>query len=127
MEEFIKGLRESGIKTALATSSVWFTVEKAFEKIPILKELFDSVTTGEEVVNKKPAPDLFLVAADKLDVRPEECLVIEDAGSGIEAADEAGMKVIAIARNKEHAKTLIGADMVVKSYNQLTENIVGGI
>ncbi|MFZ5932761.1 MAG: HAD family hydrolase [Patescibacteria group bacterium] len=119
VEKFIKGLRESGIKTALATSNVWFILEKVFEELPI-EGLFDSLTTGEEVSNKKPAPDLFLAAVDKLDVRPEECLVIEDSTSGIKAARESGMKVIAIARDNSHAKDLEGADLVIRSYNQLT-------
>ena len=119
LEDFIKGLRADGMKTALATSNVWFIVEKVFAEIPI-ERLFDSVTTGEEVENKKPAPDLFLVAADKLDVAPVECLVIEDAPSGIETAHQAGMKVVAVARNTKHESILKDADIVVKSYNQLS-------
>lgn len=119
LEDFIEKLRADGIKTALATSNVWFIVERVFEEIRIEK-LFDSVTTGEEVADKKPAPDLFLAAADKLDVAPEECLVIEDAQSGIEAAHEAKMAVIALARDEKHAKELEGADLVVRDYNRLT-------
>lgn len=121
---FIKNLRDSGIKIALATSNVWYIYEKVMEKIP-LENLFDSVTTGDEVVNKKPAPDLFLIAADKLGVVPEECLVVEDAPSGIEAAHEAGMKVVAIARDKNQTKTLENADLVIRDYNQLTPEKVG--
>lgn len=126
LENFIKQLREDGIKTALATSNVWFIVERVFEEIPI-EGLFDSVATGEEVVNKKPSPDLFLVAADKLDVAPEECLVIEDSHSGIEAAHEAGMRVIAIARDDQYAKELKDAELVIRDYNQLSPKLVGGL
>ena len=126
LEEFIKQLREGGIKTALATSNVWFIVEKVFEEIPI-QWLFDSVTTGEEVTNKKPAPDLFLAAADKLDVRPEECLVIEDAQSGIAAAHQAGMRVIAIARDEKYSEKLKEAELVIRDYNQLSPKLVGGL
>lgn len=121
---FIRELKESGIKTALATSNVWYILEKVFEEIPI-ENFFNSVITGEEVLNKKPAPDLFLVAADKLGVAPEECLVVEDAPSGVEAAREAGMRVVAIARDKNQAKALEKADLVVKDYNQLTPRRVG--
>lgn len=123
---FIKNLRDSGIKIALATSNVWYIYEKVMEKIP-LENLFDSVTTGDEVVSKKPAPDLFLIAADKLDVAPEECLVIEDSKSGIEAAHQAGMKAIAIARDEQSAKELESAELVIRDYNQLSPKLVGGL
>ncbi len=119
LEKFIEELKKSGIKTALATSSVWFVVEAAFKKIPKLQDLFDSITTGEEVILKKPAPDLFLVAADKIDVKPEHCLVIEDSESGIEAAHQAGMKVIALSRDSKHAMSLKKADLVIRGYDQL--------
>lgn len=123
LEAFIKELKESGIKTALATSNVWFIVEKVFGEIPI-EGFFDSITTGEEVAQKKPAPDLFLKAADKLDIPSEGCLVIEDSPSGVEAAHKAGMKVIAVARDENQAKDLSAADLVIKSYNQLTPDVV---
>lgn len=126
LEIFIKELKEKGIKTGLATSNVWTILEKVFESLPI-ENYFDSVTTGEEVVNKKPAPDLFLIAADKLDVKPKECLVIEDAPSGIEAARDAGMKVVAIARNNKLAEELKDADLVIRDYNQLSPKLVGGL
>jgi len=126
LEDFVKQLRQDGIKTALATSNVWFIVEKVFAEIPI-EGLFDSVTTGEEVTNKKPAPDLFLVAADKLGVAPGECLVIEDAPSGIEAAHKAKMAVIALARDEKHAKELKGAELIVRDYTQLTPEAVSQV
>jgi HAD superfamily hydrolase (TIGR01509 family) len=53
----------------------------------------DTVFTREEVAKGKPAPDLFLHAAAKMDVDPSKCIVVEDAASGIEAAIAAGMKV----------------------------------
>lgn len=126
LEEFIEKLRQDGIKTALATSNVRFILERVFEELP-LETLFNSVTTGEEVNNKKPSPDLFLAAADKLDVLPEECLVIEDSESGIKAAHQAGMKVVAVARNEKHAKTLADAELIVKGYHQLSKVGVGAI
>ena len=125
-EDFVKSLKQEGLKIALATSNVWFIVGRVFEEIPI-EELFDSVITGEEVRNKKPAPDLFLAAADKLDAAPEECLVIEDSESGIEAAHKAGMKVIAITRDNKHAKTLKDAELIVRGYNQLSPVKIGAI
>ena len=126
LEVFVRELKESGIKTALATSNVLFIVERVFDEIPI-EGFFDSVTTGEEVVQKKPAPDLFLKAADKLGVAPRECVVIEDSPSGIEASHVAGMRVIALARDSEYARVLRDADVVVKGYNRLTPTLIKGI
>lgn len=115
--ELAEKLKEKGIKLGLATSTESRIVEKVFENLPI-ENLFDSVTTGDEVKNRKPAPDLFLKAAEKLGVHPEHGLVFEDAPSGVEAARRAGMKVVALARDAEYAKQLNGADLVVKNFEE---------
>ncbi len=111
--EFINDLKDSDIKTALATSNEWWIVEKVFDQINI-ESYFDSVTTGEEVKFKKPSPDIFLLAAEKLGVDPEDCVVFEDSAAGVEAAHAAGMKVVAIARDDDHAKELKEADIIFK-------------
>jgi HAD superfamily hydrolase (TIGR01509 family) len=122
-EVFIKDLKGSDIPIALATSNEWFMLEKTFEKIPIEK-YFDVITTGDEVASKKPAPDLFLETAEKLGVEPSECLVFEDSGSGIEAANKAGMRAIAIARDDEHAKSLEKASLVIRSYWEVSPELL---
>jgi putative hydrolase of the HAD superfamily len=55
--------------------------------------------TGEDVVAKKPAPDIFLKAADKLGLRPGQCVVLEDAVNGIQAALSAGMRCVTVAQS----------------------------
>jgi HAD superfamily hydrolase (TIGR01509 family) len=119
INDFIKNLKESGVPIALATSNDWFIVEADFDRLK-LDHYFDCVVTGEEVRDKKPAPDLFLKAAEKLSVEPKECLVIEDAPAGVKAAHTAGMKVVAIARNDETEDELTEADLVVRSYGEIT-------
>lgn len=57
---------------------------------------FTTIVTGDEVVNGKPAPDLFLAAAQRIEVAPEECLVLEDSQAGIQAAHAAGMYSILV-------------------------------
>lgn len=118
-EKFIKDLKDSGIHVALATSNSWFIVAKVLAELD-LEKYFDCIITGEEVDYKKPDPDLFILTAKKLGVKPEDCLVVEDSEAGIEAAKRARMHVVAIARDKEHAKTLKEADLVIKNYYQLT-------
>ena len=59
-------------------------------------ETFDAVIVAEDVVHKKPSPEIFLAAAKRIGLDPKDCLVIEDAVSGVEAAKAAGAKCLAI-------------------------------
>lgn len=61
-----------------------------------LTDYFEAVCTAEDVVHGKPAPDLFLLAASKIGVAPEECVVFEDSDLGLEAAARAGMQGVDI-------------------------------
>jgi HAD superfamily hydrolase (TIGR01509 family) len=79
----------------LATSSIVELVDPFLERHDIRK-YFTAVTTGDEVQNGKPHPDIYLRAAEKLKIAPEKCLVVEDALAGIEAGKSAGMTVAAI-------------------------------
>ena len=62
-----------------------------------IEELLDEVLTREDVQNPKPDPEIYLLAAQKLDVQPQDCLVLEDSPSGVRAGVAAGMNVIALA------------------------------
>lgn len=116
---FVGELKENGLKTALATSNDWWIMDEVFHALS-LDKYFDVTTTGEEVADKKPAPDLFLITADKLGIVPEACLVLEDSQAGIDAARSAGIKVIGIARDEKHAKSLKGADEIIFHYSELS-------
>jgi HAD superfamily hydrolase (TIGR01509 family) len=93
--EFMNVLKESGLSLALATLTNWEITEKVINHFG-LNNYFENITTGEEVENPKPAPDIFLLAAEKLGIDPVDCLVIEDSITGVTAAHEAGMKVIEV-------------------------------
>jgi len=123
---FAKELKDEGVKIALATSNAWWILEEVFEALS-LEKFFDVTTTGEEVDLKKPAPDLFLITANKLGMLPEQCLVIEDSQAGIDAAHKAGMKVVGIARDETHAKSLKDADLLVFSYSELSSKRINNI
>lgn len=118
-EEFVRGLKESGIKVALATSNAWWIVDEIKGELN-LEGIFDVVTTAEEVAYNKPDPDIFILTAEKLGLTPQDCLVIEDSQAGVEAAHRAGMKVAAISRDAAHAKSLKEADLVIRGFRQLT-------
>jgi beta-phosphoglucomutase len=93
VKELILELRSAGIKVALASSSK--NAKTVIQLLQIQNE-FDAIVDGTMVVNSKPHPEIFLLAALKLGVKPEECLVFEDAEAGVEAALAAGMKCVGV-------------------------------
>jgi len=80
---------------AIASGGTHDIVGRSLE-VTGLKPLFKVVVAADDVVHGKPAPDMFLLAAHKLGVRPERCLVFEDAEPGIQGALAAGMKVVRV-------------------------------
>jgi len=90
--------RKAGLRVAVASSADQIKVAANLYKIGLPLESWNTVVTGEKVRHKKPAPDIFLVAAQSLGVTPEECVVVEDAVNGIEAAKAAGMRCVAVAQ-----------------------------
>ena len=94
--ELLAALRAENIPCAVASSTPRENLEAIFAATG-LGACFDAVVCGDDVENGKPAPDIFLLAAKKLGVAPGDCVVIEDAHAGIEAALRAGMPVLAVA------------------------------
>lgn len=119
--DFLKSLKEQGIRLAIATSNSRELAETVLHAHQIL-DWFDAVVTGCDVKAGKPAPDIYLTAAKLLKVKPEECLVFEDVPQGILAGKRAGMTVYAIedtysADLKKEKQKL--ADYYIKDYNEL--------
>ncbi len=96
---------------AIASSADEIKVVATLQKIGLPLEFWDAVVTGEQVKRKKPAPDLFLSAAQKLGANPTVCVVVEDAVNGVQAAKAAGMRCIAVAQTFP-AENLQEADIV---------------
>lgn len=93
--DLIKRLKDQGYKLAIASSSISKYVEFVLTTLEI-KNYFDAIVSGDMVTNGKPDPEIFLLAANKLEIAPNLCLVIEDAKSGMEAARRAGMVCIGL-------------------------------
>lgn len=113
LEQIINIIGELNLKKAVATSTDRLLAMKILERTNMFDH-FDTIVTGESIKNGKPAPDIFLAAAKRLGTFPEDCLVLEDAISGIDAACAAGMKSIAVpslGTPEDFAK----ADLVVES------------
>jgi len=112
--KLLQQLQQYDLKIALATSSRRKKMKMVL-KLTGLLPYFEVIVTGEEVSRSKPAPDIFLMVAKKLDLTPIECLVIEDAINGIKAAKNAGMKCIAITTTHS-AEMLQEADLIIDTY-----------
>jgi HAD superfamily hydrolase (TIGR01509 family) len=107
--EAARELRRRGIPVAVASSSPRDRLDRTLSRAGLL-DAFDVVVAGDEVTNGKPAPDMFLLAAERLGVPPERCIVIEDSPPGVQAGVAAGMHTIGVART---GAELAGADRVV--------------
>ena len=90
---FAKNCKAEGKPIAVASGGVKETVVMTMNQIGIT-DLFDVIVTQDDVKNSKPAPDLFSLAAKKMNIKPNKCLVFEDSQLGIEAANKAGMKSV---------------------------------
>jgi HAD superfamily hydrolase (TIGR01509 family) len=89
-------LQEKGIPFAVGSSADRIKVDANLKAADIPIGWFSAVVSGENVQNKKPAPDVFLQAAQAMGVQPVDCIVVEDAVNGIRAAKAGGMKCIAV-------------------------------
>lgn len=94
-EDLLKELSETQVPRAVATSSEKHIAPRKL-RLAGLDAYFELIVTGCEVENSKPAPDIFLLTADRLGVNPDECIVLEDSYTGIRGAHAAGMHPIMI-------------------------------
>jgi HAD superfamily hydrolase (TIGR01509 family) len=88
--------RSRRLKTAVVTSADEFKLLVNLKEIGLPRERFDVSVTAEWIKDAKPSPEIFLTAAKMLGIQPSDCLVVEDAPSGLQAAAAAGMKSLAL-------------------------------
>lgn len=124
---FLGRLRSAGVPLALATSAPRENRELALDGLG-LSGAFDQVVGIEDVQRGKPAPDIFLAAAARLGVAPAECIVFEDALTGLEAAHAAGMRVagIATAFTREELRRA-GAAWTADDFHSLPLDLLGAL
>lgn len=91
----LERLKKVSISIALASSSGRELIQKILDTFS-LNHFFTVIQSGDDVKNGKPAPDIFLLTAEKLGVKPGECIVIEDSLNGVKAGHAAGMTVVAV-------------------------------
>lgn len=96
VKDFIEKASKAGIKLAIATSADEFKLKVNLGEMGLAESWFDALVNGLEVEHKKPAPDIFLEAAKRLNLNPSECIVFEDAINGVQAAKAAGAQCVGI-------------------------------
>ncbi len=114
VETWLAQLALAGWEQAIVTSAPRLNVEAVLQATH-LKTLIQTIVCGEDVERGKPDPQPFLLAAARLSVQPERCVVVEDAPAGLEAACRAGMKAIGVLTIHE----TLAAEVVVKSLADL--------
>jgi beta-phosphoglucomutase len=121
--EFIEKCRSRGLKLAVASSADPTKVMINLEEIGIPASTFETIVTGLDIERKKPSPDIFLKAAENLGIDASECLVIEDAVSGVKAGKAAGAKVLALTTSFP-AEELAGADWIASLLTEVGDEVL---
>ena len=120
--ELLQELAAAGIPCAVGSSTDRANIEQAIRQFS-LQGLFREISAAEDCDEGKPAPDVFLIAAAKLALKPECCVVIEDAPYGIEAAHRAGMKAIGLLTSHP-GTTMVEADLIIPDLSHITCNAI---
>ncbi len=94
----VQACRQAGLRVAVASGTDRIKALAGLQKIGLPEDAWDTVVAGEQVERNKPAPDIFLLTADKLGVAPSACVVLEDSVNGVRAAKAAGMRCVAVAQ-----------------------------
>lgn len=99
VKQTLEKLREKGLKLAIGSSSK--NTKKILEQIG-MRDFFDAISDGTNIINSKPDPEVFLKAAEYIGEKPEDCLVVEDAYVGIEAAYRGGFRSAGLGEANKH-------------------------
>lgn len=116
-------LKKAGIKVALGTGGTKRALPLILENIG-MPDSFEVIVALEDVKRGKPTPDVYLEVAKRLGVEPKFCVVLEDSQSGVEAAKNAGMKVIAVPNSYTKHQDFSKADKIINSLSDITLEMI---
>ena len=125
--DFMKDLREKGVKLAIVTSSNDAKMANAYREHPELKTMVDFIVTADRVTHSKPHPECFLLGAEMLGVEKDNCIVFEDSFHGIEAGNRAGMKVIGLATTNSAEAIADKCALVIPDFTDFTFEKMKGV
>jgi beta-phosphoglucomutase len=118
-EELLDALHRAGFALAVGSSGPPPNVDVVLDYLR-RRHLFGAIITGIDVTRGKPDPQVFLLGAERLDIPPKQCVVIEDAPAGVAAAKNAGMKSIGFVSTGRSTDELRGADKIIRSLRELS-------
>ncbi|MBN9297424.1 MAG: HAD family phosphatase [Filimonas sp.] len=120
LNAFLEETSRANIQMAIGTAAIPFNIDFVLDNLK-LREYFPVIVSADDVAISKPHPEVFLKCAERLGVKPEECVVFEDAPKGVEAAQAAGMKAVAITtmHGKEEFGQYNNIIRFVKDYTEL--------
>ena len=118
-EDYIRSLRQQGVKTAVVTSSNQPKMEAVYAKRPEFKTLFDAILTSEDFERSKPDPDCYLKAAQRFGIDAKDCVVFEDSFNGLKSGRAAGMYVVGLATTNTAGDIKSLCDKVIDNFTQL--------
>jgi beta-phosphoglucomutase len=120
--DFLAAAYRRHLKVALASSAAAIKVEHNLREVGLTFRSFEAVVDAKDVKLKKPHPDIFLTAAQRLGLRPAACLVVEDAVVGVEAAKAAGCRCLALTTSFP-AERLTAADWVTSDLAHVPSDV----
>ncbi|MBR4119642.1 MAG: HAD-IA family hydrolase [Bacteroidales bacterium] len=118
-EEYFRKIKDVGYKCAVVTSSNDKKMANVFNRHPMFKSQYDTIITADDITLSKPNPQCFLLAAERLGVKPEECAVFEDSIHGLNAARAAGMFVVGVATSNPYNIVKEMSDVVINDFKEI--------
>ena len=113
--DFLASILAAEMQTAVASSTTKPIIEVIIKKLN-LYDFFNIIVSGDEVKNGKPAPDIFLETTARLNVKPLECVVVEDSYNGVKAAKSAGMYCLGYHNPNSGSQDISAADKIINSF-----------
>lgn len=123
VKEMLQTLHSKGLVLAVCSAADLRKVRYNIQAIGVDESIFTALVTGSDVARKKPFPDIYLEGARRVGIAPEDCLVVEDAISGIQAAHAAGMEAVGVPTtfSKEALKEKVNPEYILNEIKELTD------
>lgn len=125
--DFVHDIKSHGVRCAIVTSSNIKKMEVVADKVPEFRTLFDRILTSEDFAASKPNPDCYLKGASVFDCKKEECVVFEDAFTGLQAGMSAGIYTIGLATNNSRTQIQDKCNYVIDDFEGLTYDRVAAL
>ncbi len=122
VKEMLTALHEKGLVLAVCSAADLRKVRYNIQAIGVDESIFTALVTGSDVARKKPFPDIYLEGARRVGIDPKDCLVVEDAVSGIQAAHAAGMDAVGVPTtfSKEELAERVHPEYLLSEIKELT-------